>query len=141
VTTEPILDLDRMGGCFDGVIPPIIATCSAAGEPNITHVSQIALVDGDHVAVSNQFFSKTTANLAENPQASALVTDSQTYDTFRLDLAFLGTRTEGPAFEAMRTRIEAIAAMMHMEHVFSLRGVDLYRVGRCTPISGPGAGA
>lgn len=134
-----VLDVERMGGCFDGVIPPIIATCSAAGEPNITHVSQIALVDEGHVAVSNQFFSKTTANLAENPQASALVTDSQTYETYRLDLAFLGTRTEGPVFEALRARIDAIAALVRMEDVFALRGADVYRVVRCTPLSGPGA--
>jgi hypothetical protein len=124
-----------MAGCFDGVIPPIIATCSAAGEPNITHVSQIALVDERHVAVSNQFFSKTTANLADNPTASALVTDSQTYATYRLELAFLGTRTEGPVFDAMRARIDAIAALVGMEQVFALRGADLYRVVGCTALS------
>jgi adenylate cyclase len=138
---DAVLDLDRMGGCFDGVIPPIIATCSAAGEPNITHVSQLSLVDERHVAVSNQFFSKTVANLAENPQASVLVTDSQTYETFRLDLAFVGTQTDGPVFEAMRARIDAIAAIVQMEDVFALRGADLYRVVRCTPVPGSGAGA
>lgn len=129
------LDLDAMAGCFDGVIPPIIATCSAAGVPNVTHISQIALVDADHIAVSNQFFSKTTANLVENPVASALVTDSQTYATYRLELAFLGTRTDGPVFDAMRARVDAIAAQVGMEEVFALRGADLYRVVRCTALT------
>lgn len=131
-----VLDLTAMRGCFDGVIPPIIATCSAGGRPNITHFSQLYLVDEDHVALSNQFFSKTTANLADNPNASVLVTDSQTYETFRLDLQFLRTDTEGSAFDEMRASIDAIGALLHMEDVFALRGADIYRVERCTQVSG-----
>jgi adenylate cyclase len=131
------LDLDAMRGCFDGVIPPIIATCSAVGRPNVTHLSQLFLVDDRHVAASNQFFAKTTANLAANPHASVLVTDSQTYDTFRLDLAFERTETEGELFDELRACIDAIGALVHMEHVFALRGADVYRVERWQRLSGP----
>ena len=135
------LDLHAMRGCFDGVIPPIIATCSAAGHPNVTHLSQLHLIDARHVATTNQFFAKTAANLHENPRASVLVTDSQTYDTFRLDLHFLRTETEGPVFDELRASIDAISALMNMEDVFRLRGVDIYRVHRCERLSGAPASA
>jgi adenylate cyclase len=122
-------------GCFDGVIPPVLATCSQAGQPNVTHLSQIFLVDEDHIAVSNQFFGKTTANLAENPQAAVLVTDSRTYDTYHLDLRFERRETSGPLFEEMRAGIEAIGALMHMDDVFALRSADVYQVVACRPFS------
>ena len=117
-----------MPGCFDGVIPPVIATSSGSGMPNVTHLSQLFLVDRDHIAVSNQYFGKTSANLAENPHAAVLVTDSQTYDTYHLDLDFVRTETGGPLLDELRRRIDGIAALMGMEDVFRLRGADVYRV-------------
>lgn len=127
-TPGDAVDLSSMAGCFDGAIPPIIATCSSSGEPNVTHLSQLYLVDDHHIALSNQFFGKTTANLAENPQASVLVTDSETYDTYRLALRFERTETSGVLFERLRASIDAIGALMHMEDVFALRGADVYKV-------------
>jgi hypothetical protein len=102
----------------------------------VTHLSQIYLVDEDHVAVSNQFFGKTTANLAENSQAAVLVTDSHTYATYHLDPRFERTETNGPLFEALRAGIEAIGALMHMSDGFALRSADVYRVLPCRPLSG-----
>jgi adenylate cyclase len=129
-------DLASKPGCFDGVIPPVIATCSASGIPNLTHLSQLYLVDDEHVALSNQFFGKTTANLRENPKASVLVTDSQTYATYRLGLSFERSETSGELFDHLRASIDAIAAMMGMKDVFSLRAADVYRVLSCENVSG-----
>jgi hypothetical protein len=132
--TSPVADaveLTSLPGCFDGVIPPIVATCSASGTPNVTHLSQLFLVDRDHVAASNQFFSKTSRNLADNPQAAVLVTDSTTYDTYHLDLHYERTETSGALFDELRHRIDAIAALVGMQDVFRLRGVDIYRVVAC----------
>ncbi len=126
-------DLRAMPGCFDGVIPPVIATASAAGEPNITHLSQVHLVDERHVAVTNQFFGKTSANLADNVRASVLITDSQTYETFRFALRFERTESDGPLFDAMRATLESIGVLMDMEDVFRLRGVDVYEVLEVQP--------
>ncbi|MCU1376928.1 MAG: Adenylate cyclase [Actinomycetia bacterium] len=129
------VDLRSLAGCFDGVIPPVIATCSTDGDPNITHLSQLFLVDDDHVAASNQFSGKTTATLADNPLAAVLVTDSRSYETYHLDLRFERTETSGPLFEELRRGIEAIAALMNMEDVFALRGADIYRVLTCRSIN------
>ena len=67
VVTEPRPRLRAIAPCFEGVVPSIIATASADGTPNVTHLSKVHLVDDEHVALSNQFFSKTMRNLAENP--------------------------------------------------------------------------
>jgi len=128
VTSPETWRLGDLPGCFDGVIPPVLATCSAAGTPNVTHLSQLHLVDDRRLGLTNQFFGKTAANLAENPRASVLVTDSQTYATFRLALRFDHTECDGPLFEQMRSSLEAIGALMHMGDVFRLRGVDVYEV-------------
>jgi adenylate cyclase len=129
------VDLLSLPGCFDGVIPPVIATASADGTPNVTHLSQLYLVDRDHVAASNQFFAKTTHNIRENPVAAVLVTDSQTFDTYHFDLAFERTETSGPLYEEMRASIDAIATLMDMTDVFALRGTDVYRVTAVTRVS------
>lgn len=131
------VDLRSMQGCFDGAVPPVIATCSKDGVPHATYLSQLNLVDDDHVALSNQFWNRTTANLAVNPRASVLVTDSQTYETYRLALSFERRDSDGPIFERLRVSIDAIAKMMGMEEVFSLRSADVYRVLRCDRIAGP----
>ncbi|MCU1457439.1 MAG: hypothetical protein JWL73_1531 [Actinomycetia bacterium] len=132
------LDLEAMRGCFDGVVPPVIATCSADGTPNLTHLSQLFPVDAEHLALSNQFFGKTSANLAENPRSSVLVTDSITDRTYRFELRFERTETSGPLFEALRASIDAVASLTNMEHVFALRGADVHRVLRWTLVSSPG---
>ena len=133
-------DLQVLSGCFDGVIPPMIATCSADGEPNVTHLSQLHLIDDQHVALSNQFFGKTSANLAENPAACVLVTDSQTYDTYRFLLRFERTESSGPVFDGLRASIDAIAALMGMEEVFALRGADIYEIVAIEAVPGAAPG-
>jgi hypothetical protein len=130
-------DLRSMPGCFDGAVPPLIATCSADGVPHATYLSQLVLVDDDHVALSNQFWSRTTTNLADNPRASVLVTDSQTYETYRLAMTFERRETDGPVFERLRVSVDAIATMMGMEDIFALRSADVYCVLHCDRIAGP----
>jgi predicted pyridoxine 5'-phosphate oxidase superfamily flavin-nucleotide-binding protein len=95
------ITLTALHRCFEGAIPAVIATASAGGEANVTHLSKVHLVDDDHVALSNQFFSKTVRNLAENPHACVLVIDPDTYDEYRLELRYERTEKRGPVFDRL----------------------------------------
>ena len=106
----------------------MIATASSDGRPNVTYLSRVRPVDDDRVALSNQFFSKTARNLAENPRASVLLIDPTTYDEFRLSLVYERTERRGPVFERLREDVDAIAALEGMQDVFKLRAADIYRV-------------
>jgi adenylate cyclase len=122
------ITLDRIRGCFEGVIPAVLATASASGVPNITHLSRAHAIDGDRIALSNQFFSKTAANLAENPIASLVLVEPATHDEFRLTLRYERTDRRGPVFEQLRDDVDAVAALTGMADVFRLRAADIYRV-------------
>jgi adenylate cyclase len=123
-----VITLSEIQGCFEGIIPAVIATASADGSPNITHLSRVHYVDDDHLALSNQFFSKTVRNLAENPTASVLLIDPVTFDQYRLLLRYERTEKRGPIFDRLHRDVEAIAAITGMQGVFKLRGADIYRV-------------
>jgi adenylate cyclase len=114
--------------CFEGAVPAVVATSAADGTPNVTYLSRVQAVDGERVALSNQFFSKTARNLAENPRASLLLVDPVTYDEYRLTLAYERTERRGPVFERLRGDVEVIAALSGMTDVFNLRAADIYRV-------------
>jgi predicted pyridoxine 5'-phosphate oxidase superfamily flavin-nucleotide-binding protein len=122
------IKLSEISGCFEGVVPAVIATASRDGCPNVTPLSRVHLVDDNHVALSNQFFSKTLRNLAENPYASVLLIDPQTYDEYRLFLKYERTEKRGPVFDRLERDIELVAAMTGMSGVFRLKSADIYRV-------------
>lgn len=127
-TPRTAIRLTDLASCFEGIIPAEIATASADGVPNVTLLSRVHLVDDEHVALSNQFFSKTVRNLAENPLARVVVIDPLTYDSYKLLLRYERTERRGPLFEQLRRDIDAIAALTGMTGVFKLRSADVYRV-------------
>ena len=105
-----------------------MVTCSAAGVPNTTVISQVYYVDETHAALSFQFFNKTIRNVRENPRAHVTVQDIPGFATWLLELEFERSDTEGPVFDAMDMQIEAIASATGMSGIFKLRAADIYRV-------------
>ncbi len=131
-----MIPLTTIWRCFQGVIPSIISTSDAHGNPNVTYASQVHLIDDDHVALSRQFFNKTSRNLDENPRACAEVHDPVTFQSYRLHLKFLRSEKSGPLFDVMSVRIQAIASLTGMSGVFRLIGADIFEVLRVEKVEG-----
>jgi len=120
--------LDQIRAALEGAIPATMATCSPDGEPNVAFLSQVHYVDGEHVALSYQFFNKTRRNILANPQGQLSVVDPHTGRLYRLRLRYLRTESEGALFERMKAHLEGIASHTGMAGVFRLLGSDIYRV-------------
>jgi adenylate cyclase len=125
--------------CFEGVIPSIIATASQDGVPNISYLSHVALVDDEHVALSDQFFSKTAANIRANNNAAVMLVDPRDGSQYRLSVIFERSLDSGALFETMAAELRASSAQLGMADVMRLRGVDIYRVASVDSIPSPGA--
>lgn len=131
------LRLSDLAPCFEGVVPSIISTTAPDGAPNVSYLSTVALVDEAHVGLSNQFFSKTAANLRANPRAALLVVDPRDGAQFALDVRFVETLTSGPVFERMAAQIRATSLKGGREAAMRLRGVDLHRVEAIREVRSP----
>ena len=119
---------DEIKPAMQGVIPSHVVTCSGDGIPNASVISQVYYVDGDHVALSHQFFNKTAKNVRENRYAAIWITHPETFETWDLELAYDHSETEGPIFDEMDMQIEAIASMTGMKGIFKLRAADIFKV-------------
>lgn len=131
--------LSSIRDCFEGVIPSIIATLDSAGQPNVSYLSQVYLVDDEHVALSNQFFSKTAANVAATGRAHVLVVSGRTGEQYALDVEHRASLAEGPVFAKMSAQLTAISSQHGVGEAMVLRSAELYRVRECRPIPGPPA--
>ena len=127
-TAEDELTVARIARCYEGGVPAVICTADADGIPNITYISRVLQVDPERVAISNQFMSKTSRNLAVNPLADLLLIDPLTYQEYRLQLTYERTERRGPVFERLRSDVDQLAAEMGLQSVFKLRAADIFRV-------------
>lgn len=128
--TEPFLS------SLDGTIPPALITAGPGEVPNVSHLSKLELLSDDTLAASRQFFKKTAANLARDPRALALTLDAHTNRSFALRLRHERTETDGPVFERMRARLDAIASLVGMTEVFRLVGADIFRLEEAAEMPG-----
>lgn len=128
--------LSEISRCFHGVLPCGIATADPRGVPNVTYVSQVHYVDEHHVAISRQFFNKTSRNLDETRQACVELYDPVDLQAYRLRLRFLRSETEGELFRKMAARIDAIASHTGMTGIFKLIGADLFAVEEAVRVDG-----
>lgn len=126
--TATAFGVSAYAACFEGIMPAVIATLAADGTPNVTYLSKVVLLDDTHVALSNQFFSKTAANVRHNPRAQVTLLDPKCGRQLRLDIEFVRSETSGELFEQLRAEVDAIASIMRMQDVFRLRSADVYVV-------------
>jgi hypothetical protein len=119
---------------MDSGIPLVLATCAADGTPNVTIISRAYYVDPQTVAVSFQFFNKTTRNVRENPRAFLSMGNIRTAEFWQLEIEYDHSEQDGPIFEEMDMHIEAIASATGMAGIFKLQAADIYRVKSVTKI-------
>lgn len=122
------LRLEDLGACFEGVIPSVVATGSSEGVPNISYLSHVVKVDENHVALSNQFFGKTSANLRAVPMATILLVDARTGGQFRVQALFLRSEESGPVFEKVAVQLAATSAQVGMANIMRLKAIDIFLV-------------
>jgi hypothetical protein len=99
--TGPDVALRSIMPAFEGVIPATIATAFADGTPNITYISVARFLDEERIAISNQFFGKTTGNLDANPFLAVRVVEPQTMLEYELDATRLRSERAGELFDSM----------------------------------------
>jgi hypothetical protein len=120
---------------LQGIVPAWVVTTSAENVPNCTCVSQVYPVDETHVALSNQFFSKTFRNLGNNPRAMVQVIHPQDNCMWLLETEHVRTETDGPLFDDMDMQLAAIASMSNMQDVFKLQSAYVLKVHSVTQLS------
>jgi hypothetical protein len=113
---------------MQGAFPAHICSCSLDGSPNATLISQVYYVDERHIALSNQFFSKTARNVRENPVVAILLTEPESFDEWYLEARFERSESQGPVFETMDAQIEAIASLTGMSDILKLKAADIFEV-------------
>ncbi|MCB9904383.1 MAG: GAF domain-containing protein [Planctomycetes bacterium] len=121
-------NLAELAPCFQGLVPSVIATAGADGEPNVTYLSHVYLIDAQHIALSRQFFNKTTRNVDQNPVVTLIVYHPISFRAYRICARFERSETTGGLFESMSARIDVIASHTGMTGVFKLISADVYRV-------------
>lgn len=139
-----MIRLRDLRNSFEGVVPSIIATLDGDGMPNISYLSHVYYVDDNHVAVSNQFFSKTTRNVRLHGVATVMVVDPLTGSQHLLDVEFAQARESGDVFERISTHLDIMSSLQGVGNIMKLKSADIYRVTRiqevmaAAPLETPG---
>jgi adenylate cyclase len=128
VTGTKTIRLSDHWECLEGVIPSVGVTAARDGTPNVAYLSHVFYVDEEHVALSNQFMSKTVRNIMENPRLQVAVVNGRTGQALVLDLVFERAETSGPLFDELAVCVTAVASHFGMDKVMRLRSADIYRV-------------
>lgn len=131
MTGSASIPLESIQPAFEGIIPATIASCSPDGIPNVSYLSVVRRIDSERIAVTNQFFSKTSRNVRDNPHVLVRVVHPEDLSEYDIEGRYLHSETSGELFESVRVQLDAVAAQTGMTGTFRLRSVDILRVDRC----------
>lgn len=102
--------------------PLVLATVDADGTPNAVCVLSVKLLSDSRIAVADNKFHKTRANLERGSRASLLFM-AKDHVTFQAK-GKIEYITSGPIYDDMLTWVDArfarvAVAVLHVEHLFS----------------------
>ncbi|MGM4915581.1 GAF domain-containing protein [Rhizobium sp. 768_B6_N1_8] len=131
------ITLSDIASCFEGIYPSIIATRSADGMPNISYLSHILPVDLERIAISNQFFAKTAANIRSDPHVTFLVVDPQSGQQYQLLATWESSADHGPVFDTIAMQLKVSSAQAGLSDVMRLRTIELFNVNEIVTVGNP----
>ncbi|QND16945.1 pyridoxamine 5'-phosphate oxidase family protein (plasmid) [Rhizobium leguminosarum bv. trifolii] len=131
------ITLSDITSCFEGVYPSIIATRSADGMPNISYLSHILPVDLKRIAISNQFFAKTAANIRSDPHVTFLVVDPQSGQQYQLLATWESSSDHGSVFDSIAMQLKVSSAQAGLSDVMRLRTIELFKVNEIVTVGAP----
>ena len=127
---------ERMKELFDKVPTVVLSTVSEDGTPNAVPVGAKKIIDDETILLSDQFFSKTLANMKANPRVA--VTFWEESEGYQLK-GFVTIETSGQRFEDtarwIEKRSEEIGFPVKSKGAVILQIEEIYGVA-----PGPGAG-
>ncbi len=86
--------------------PGMVATADKSGMPNVSPKGSFQVLDDEHVAFANVHSPRSMANIAENPQVSAIVFDPATRHGCRV-WGKAAVLTSGDVFDRMNAAMAA----------------------------------
>ena len=114
--------------------PIPIATASKSGMPNVVFVGLMKIIDDETLMLADNFFYKTSQNLAENPKISILCYNNETKKSFQIKGNVTVTK-EGPDFVAMRAWVHGINNKLPAKSCAVVKITEIYNA-----MWGPAAG-
>jgi predicted pyridoxine 5'-phosphate oxidase superfamily flavin-nucleotide-binding protein len=114
--------------------PVPIATASKDGTPNVVFVGMLKVLDDENIMIGDNFFYKTSANLAENPKISILCYSGETKKSFQIK-GSVNVYKEGETFEAMRKWVQGVNPKLPAKSCVMVKVEEIYNA-----MWGPAAG-
>ena len=100
---------ERMQELFNKVTTAVLSTATGNGIPNAVPINAKKILDEETILISDQYFSKTLANMKANPQVS--VTYWQGLEGYQLK-GTVRVETSGPLYEEAARWVDDYAARM-----------------------------
>ena len=126
----------RMKELFDKVPSAVLATVSEKGVPNAVPVGAKKILDDETIIISDQFFSKTLANLKNNGQVTVMFWEG--FEGYQLKGRVI-IETSGPRFEEVVRWVEDLSAKIGFP--LKSKGAVILKIDEIYGVSpGPGAG-
>ncbi|MDD3022137.1 MAG: pyridoxamine 5'-phosphate oxidase family protein [Alphaproteobacteria bacterium] len=114
--------------------PIPLATASSDGKPNVIFVGILKILDDETLALADNFFNKTAANLEENPWASIVCWTKDPRRSYQIK-GKVTFQNEGAIFEDMTEVVRLRRADLKMRRAAVMKIEEIYEAN-----SGPQAG-
>jgi predicted pyridoxine 5'-phosphate oxidase superfamily flavin-nucleotide-binding protein len=114
--------------------PVPIATASKDGVPNVVFIGLLKIIDDETLMIADNFFYKTAANLAENPNISILCYNGETKKSFQIK-GIVTVHKDGDSFNQMRAWVHGVNNKLPAKACVMVKITEVYNA-----MWGPAAG-